>query len=128
MSIEGQGHSFTIYFPGFVCFVLYLDKISGELLGADLGADQLQCPCCGHMTSKRFCHDEPYLKQRSEASWGHPHCRVQCCCKINFQLHKECVGIMITCPCYVYPLTPHFYIVKLGFTGVYIFSYFCSKS
>ena len=30
MSIEGQGHFFTIYFPGFVCFVLYLDKISGE--------------------------------------------------------------------------------------------------
>ena len=23
---------FTIYFPGFVCFVLYLDKISGERL------------------------------------------------------------------------------------------------
>ena len=21
--IEGQGHFFTIYFPGFVCFVLY---------------------------------------------------------------------------------------------------------
>ena len=32
MSIEGQGHFFTIYFPGFVCFVLYLDKISGERL------------------------------------------------------------------------------------------------
>ena len=32
MSIEGQGHSVTIYFPGFVCFVLYLDKISGERL------------------------------------------------------------------------------------------------
>ena len=32
MSIEGQGHFFTIYFPGFVCFVLYLAKISGELL------------------------------------------------------------------------------------------------
>ena len=29
MSIEGQGHFFTIYFPGFVCFVLYLAKISG---------------------------------------------------------------------------------------------------
>ena len=28
--------------------------------------------------------------------------------------------IRITCPCNVYPLTPHFYIVKLGFTGVYI--------
>ena len=22
VSIEGQGHCFTIYFPGFVCFVL----------------------------------------------------------------------------------------------------------
>ena len=32
VSIEGQGHSFTIYFPGFICFVLYLDKISGERL------------------------------------------------------------------------------------------------
>ena len=32
MSIEGQGHSFNIYFHGFVCFVLYLDKISGERL------------------------------------------------------------------------------------------------
>ena len=32
MSIEGQGHFFTKYFSGFVCFVLYLDKISGERL------------------------------------------------------------------------------------------------
>ena len=32
MSIEGQGHFFTIYFPGFVCFVLYWDKTSGERL------------------------------------------------------------------------------------------------
>ena len=24
MSIEGQGHFFTIYFPDFVCFVLFL--------------------------------------------------------------------------------------------------------
>ena len=30
MSIEGQGRFFTIYFPGFVCFVLYEAKISGE--------------------------------------------------------------------------------------------------
>ena len=30
--MEGQGHFFTIYFPGFVCFVLYLVKISGERL------------------------------------------------------------------------------------------------
>ena len=32
MSIEVQGHFFTIYFQGFVCFVLYLAKISGERL------------------------------------------------------------------------------------------------
>ena len=36
-------------------------------------------------------------------------------------------NIMITGPCHVYPLTPHFYMVKLGFTGVYIFSYFSLK-
>ena len=29
---EGQGHFFTIYFPGFVCFVLYWAKISVERL------------------------------------------------------------------------------------------------
>ena len=34
---------------------------------------------------------------------------------------------MITGPCNVYPVTPHFYIVKFGFTGVYIFSYFALK-
>ena len=32
MSFEGQGHFFTIYFPGFVCFVLYKATISGERL------------------------------------------------------------------------------------------------
>ena len=32
MSIEGQGHFFAIYLPSFVCFVLYLVKISGERL------------------------------------------------------------------------------------------------
>ena len=32
--------------------------------------------------------------------------------------------IMQTSPCNEYPLTPHFYIVKLGFTGVYIFFLF----
>ena len=32
MSTEGQGHFFTIYFPGYVCFVLYKAKISGERL------------------------------------------------------------------------------------------------
>ena len=50
MSIEGQGHFFTIYFPGFVCFVLYLRQditLSGERLqdqwssGLHLAYDQL---------------------------------------------------------------------------------------
>ena len=31
-------------------------------------------------------------------------------------------------PCNEDPLTPHFYIVKLGITGVYMFSCFCSKT
>ena len=34
--------------------------------------------------------------------------------------------IRITCPCNEHPLTPHFYIEKVGFTRVYIFSHFCS--
>ena len=29
-----------------------------------------------------------------------------------------------TCPCNVYPLKPHFYIVKMGNTGVYLFFLF----
>ena len=32
MSVEGQGHFFTIYFPGFVFFCALLAKISGERL------------------------------------------------------------------------------------------------
>ena len=37
--------------------------------------------------------------------------------------------IMLTCPCNVYPLTPHFYIVKLGFTGwgIHFFLFFALK-
>ena len=38
------------------------------------------------------------------------------------------IRIRITYLCDLYPLTPHFYIVKVGFTGVYIFSKFCSKT
>ena len=32
MSVEGQGHFLIIYFPGFVCFVLYKATLSGERL------------------------------------------------------------------------------------------------
>ena len=33
---------------------------------------------------------------------------------------KVSADIMLTCPCNVHPLTPHFYIVKMGFIGVLI--------
>ena len=40
---------------------------------------------------------------------------------VNVILNSNKSGdIRITCPCDLYPFTPHFYIVKLGFTGVYI--------
>ena len=42
--------------------------------------------------------------------------------------HNHCFinkkNIRKTCPCNVYPLEPHFYIVKLGFAGVYLFFLF----
>ena len=37
--------------------------------------------------------------------------------KLNHTIRK-------TCPCNEYPLKPHFYIVKLGFVGVYLFLLF----
>ena len=43
MSYEGQGHFFTIYLPGFVCFVLYLDKISGERLQDHWSSGLIPC-------------------------------------------------------------------------------------
>ena len=43
MSIEGQGHFFTIYFPGFVCFVLDLAKISGERLQDHWSSGIIDC-------------------------------------------------------------------------------------
>ena len=44
------------------------------------------------------------------------------------KFHKKMQIITKTSLCNEHPLTPHFYIVKVGFTGVFIFSYFCSKT
>ena len=69
---------------------------------------------------------------------GHPQRKFKWISKQNFHLIMESEGwatyfvsyvysleyIMLTCPCNEDPLTPHFYIVKLGFTGVYIFFLF----
>ena len=38
----------------------------------------------------------------------------------HFFLRSRLIFIRIICPCNVYSLAPHFYIVKLGFTRGYI--------
>ena len=42
---------------------------------------------------------------------------------INYA-HVCCLFVRITCPCNEYPLKPHFYIVKLGYAGVYLYVFF----
>ena len=45
-----------------------------------------------------------------------------CFLNIRFQIIKgKTLDIRKTCPCNEYPRKPHFYTVKLGFTGVYLF-------
>ena len=42
--------------------------------------------------------------------------------------YRKAVFIRITCPCGLYPFTPHFYIIKLGFTGgIHYFLIFALK-
>ena len=43
-------------------------------------------------------------------------------------ISRNFMVIMITCPGNEYPLTPHFYIVKVEFTGVYIVFLFLLKN
>ena len=40
------------------------------------------------------------------------------------EINSIWIVIRKTCPCNVYPLKPHFYIVKLGYAGVYHFFLF----
>ena len=50
---------------------------------------------------------------------------------LEFCIHKEYingVNIRKTSPCNIYPLKPHFYTVKLGFAGVYLFFLFLLKT
>ena len=47
---EGQLHFFTIYFPGFVCFVLYWAKISGARLQDHWSSDLL-----AHLSRRLIC-------------------------------------------------------------------------
>ena len=43
-------------------------------------------------------------------------------------LAKKHCSIRKTCPCNEYPPKPHFYIVKLGFAGVYLFFLFLLRN
>ena len=64
MSIEGQGHFFTIYFPGFVCFVLYLAKISGERLQDHWSSGLCFASLFAHLSSisNNFnCNEESWI-------------------------------------------------------------------
>ena len=84
---------------------------------------------CVRVFNNNFGHGnsewQPFEKEQTINSI----CCLNICVFVISTFCFECrtsVHIRITCPCNVYPLTPHFYIVKLGFAGVYIFSYFCS--
>ena len=63
MRIEGQGPFFTTYFPGFLCFVLYLHKISGERLqdhwssGYDMLGGNLGSLLYGDVSVMGFAND-----------------------------------------------------------------------
>ena len=49
---------------------------------------------------------------------------IPCSFAHDHDTYTEWFYIRKTCPCNVYPLKPHFYIVKLGFVGVYLFFLF----
>ena len=68
MSIEGQGHFFTIYFPGFVCFMLHLAKISGERLQDhwSSGLENLSNSLNGTATFSGIALWDSYFKISSE--------------------------------------------------------------
>ena len=47
--------------------------------------------------------------------------------QLNHTVSQLMLHTMITNPCNEYPLTPHYYILKWGFTGVFIFLIFALK-
>ena len=69
MSIEGQGHFFTIYFPGFVCFVLYWAKISGERL-----QDHWSSGFFDHSPYNMLIQEESLLTKECAQSTGKNYC------------------------------------------------------
>ena len=72
-------------------------------------------------TDRHILHGE-----KADANLSKMRCDFEC----HMYVNKTCTScirpglkqiiITKTCPCNVYPLEPHFYIVKLGFAGVYL--------
>ena len=94
MGIEGQGHFFTIYFPGFVCFVLYYAKISGERLqdhwSSGLGLSfPVKIPLLTFIAIRSLLSDlGPFVCRRAVCSyahavWNRPWCALIGACAVS---------------------------------------------
>ena len=66
-----------------------------------------------------FCH---FIKRINRA---HVRCFQHLLSFSSLKFVRICVFIRKTCTCNVYPLEPHFYIVKLVYAGVYLFLMKC---
>ena len=86
-------HTFTLT-------ILFVCRRFADFVDADFFFDK----------TRRFLVDVSFL----ENAWKQPSLYEY------LRTQKTFYVIMKTCPCNVHPLTPHFYIVKLEFTRVYI--------
>ena len=74
MRIKGQGHFFTIYFPGFVCFVLYYAKISGTHLQDHWSSGETSSYFNVHMVNNSVQENKhSFEKQHSACILYFPH-------------------------------------------------------
>ena len=100
------------------------------------GADQLHSNCAA---DQRLCFHYiestiPLLPESEITSLLQSSVDVQAgLCRMWLESPKTAAHLIIkliriTHPCVLYPLTPHFYIVKLGFTGVYIIFLFLRQN
>ena len=80
-----------------------------------------------HIADKQFkvinLHSNRFDLAKTETKYAAPQLNKF----INQHCRQSTLFIMLTCPCNEDPLTPYFYIVKLGFTRIYIFLTFAIK-
>ena len=97
----------------------YPENVKNSLNGSIIGSVKSMDKITFHSP---FCHFYPFLAHLSRRLTGE---------LIGYPWIRRPSSvrpIMKTNPCNEHPLTPHLYIVKLGFTGVFIFFLFCSKT